>query len=102
MSVTLDTGIRSDSLFVAAYKIIYDFFLKSLTEIEDVIRHSELVGYGSGVFHIEQHECSLLILISLLPKSFMVTPIQSYPFSFIRHAATLESTPPLIAISAFM
>jgi hypothetical protein len=32
----------------------------------------------------------------------MVQPMQSIPFSFVRRAATLESTPPLMAISAFI
>ena len=60
---------------------------------------SMTIGRASSTSSSEQQVFVRLTPMSSLWKSFIVAPMHSQPCSFIKNAATLESTPPLIAMS---
>ena len=95
VTVAFDTGIRGLPALVCGYEIP-----------DDLVPEIGFETYGVMVDSEEsvsaQQVPSLGRPASALSYSFMVHPTHSYPASAISLAATDESTPPDMAISAFM
>ena len=107
--VALHTRIRRAAGRVLGDEIVDDLDELSL-QIQRVKRDAELVGDAAGVFGVARGAAALLVVepAALLVGSptaltgdcspwRMKTPITSWPCSMRRWAATLESTPPLMA-----
>ena len=59
ISVTINTRIRSSAVFISSDKLIYNFFLKFVFKIKNVIRHRKTACNSSCIFNIVKRATGL-------------------------------------------